>query len=121
MQISGWLSVFLVGAFGGAMIEAIKWWRHRERGTLPEYIRSFFYWAVTLTMIVGGGLLAVLYGIDEPRNALMVMNVGASAPALISALATPDAVKADRRITRSTHVVAQAPSIGLRNFLSFGG
>jgi hypothetical protein len=145
MQVSGWVQVFAAGAFGGALVEILRWWKLRESSNLPAYSRSPFYWAITVAMVLGGGVLAVLYGFDEPRNALMVMNVGASAPALIGALAaapgegTSDGGRITRRETtqpavpgevgsddgRTTRRGAAQPAVHrpqeLRQFLSFGG
>lgn len=67
-------------------MELFKWYKLKESPNLPVYARSVFYWGVTLTMILASGGLAVLYGV-EPRNAIMVLNIGISAPLLIRALA----------------------------------
>jgi hypothetical protein len=120
MQVSGWIQVFAAGAFGGLLMEILRWWKLRESGSLPEYSHSLFYWSVTLAVIVGGGVLAVLYGI-ELRNALMVMNVGASAPALVGALAAPGAVESDGRVTRGGPRPPAGKTREVLHFLAFGG
>src|SRR5438046_1015235 len=97
VQISGFWPVFLAGAFGGFLLEVLRWWRLREAMELPRYRTSLFYWTITAVMICTGGFIATLYGI-ETRSALMVVNLGASAPALIGALAHPGTVReADQR------------------------
>lgn len=121
MQVSGWMQVFATGAFGGLLLEILRWWKLRESSRLPKYCKSPFYWSVTLAMILGGGVLAVLYGIDESRNALMVMNVGASAPALVGALAAPGSVESDSRVTRRGEPRVARRTGNVRHFLSFGG
>ena|SRR2546421_8742904 len=86
MTINGLWLVFLVGCLGGLLGEAIKWFQLRESPSLPAYSRSLFYWLITLLMIVLGGILATLYGTDN-RNALLVANIGLTAPLIIKALA----------------------------------
>jgi hypothetical protein len=116
MEISGFTNVFLTGAFGGLLIEALRWWKLREAVELPTYRKSPFYWGITIAMICAGGILAALYGIDN-RNAMMVVNLGASAPALIGAFATPGAVKEERRVRSSR---AEEDRSYVRRFLAFG-
>lgn len=85
MVVSGFWPVLGCGLFGGLAVEVLRWWKIRTSPNLPQYAHSPFYWMITALMIVFGGVLAVLYGIDS-RNALMVANIGASAPVLLSAL-----------------------------------
>jgi len=111
MIINGFLFVFLVGCLGGLLGEAIKWFQLRESANLPAYVRSPFYWFITFLMIVLGGLLATLYGIDN-RNAILIANIGLSAPLIIKALAETNPVSSGR-----SHLTnLQVPS--LVNFLA---
>jgi hypothetical protein len=124
MQISGFGQVFLAGAFGGLLIEILRWWKLRDAAELPAYRTSLFYWSITIAMICVGGILATLYGIDN-RSALMVVNLGASAPALIGALSSPGATKESeaRRVTRSAKASVpseQQRAYQFQKFLSFG-
>ena len=123
MQISGFGQVFLAGAFGGLLIEILRWWKLRDAAELPAYRTSPFYWSITIAMICVGGILATLYGIDN-RSALMVVNLGASAPALIGALSSPGATKdsAAPRVMRSAKasVPSEQRSKHFQKFLSFG-
>jgi hypothetical protein len=123
MQISGFGQVFLAGAFGGLLIEILRWWKLRDAPELPAYRKSLFYWMITMVMICVGGVLATLYGIDD-RNALMVVNLGASAPALVGAFASPGAIKESegRRVTRSDRgeLPIDHRSHDIQKFLSFG-
>lgn len=77
--------VFIWGTVGGLLAELFKWYNLRESPNMPEYLRSFFYWLVTLLMIGVGGLLADLYNIPAD-NRLLAINVGASAPLIIQTL-----------------------------------
>ena len=124
MQISGWWQIFAVGAFGGLLIEILRLWKIRESEKLPDYYGKALYWYITLAMVVAGGVLAVLYGFEGERQALMVLNIGASAPALIGALATPKSVQSDNRQERGSGApvpAAQNEGPSVRRFLSFGG
>lgn len=86
MQVSGFLPIFLLGILGGILGESLKWYRIRECKTLPHYIKSPFYWFVTLVIIISGGFLATLYG-TGPTNAMLVVNIGLSTPLIIQSMA----------------------------------
>jgi hypothetical protein len=118
MDVAGFWEVFAAGSFGGVLLEILRWWRLRESSELPTFSNSPLYWSITLAMICAGGALATLYGVDT-RNALMVTNIGASAPALIAALATPGAVEV-KRTTRSIDGAADSRLPEIRRFLAFG-
>lgn len=85
MVLNGFWYVFLSGVFGGFLGELLKWYRLREEPELPHYVRSPFYWCVTLLLILAGGALAVFYGTKDV-NALMAANIGLSAPLIIQSL-----------------------------------
>ena len=127
MTVSGAWEIFLAGAAGGVFVELLRWWKLRESPIIPDHARSLLYWSVTLLMIVAGGVLAVLYGTSDPKNVLMVVNVGASAPALIGALATasPAADPPAKRRVRSGGPLKSSdqdvkPADRLRHILTFG-
>ena len=122
-EISGFWSVFGLGVFGGVAVEVLRWWKLRESRNLPEYANSLFYWGVTLAMFLLGGLLASMYGF-EGRNPVTVVHLGASAPALINALASqtksPDRSGA-LGLERGPEEAATRGRPSLRAFLSFRG
>ena len=123
MIVHGFVQTFVLGSLGGALVELLRWWKLREAEAFPIYAKSRRYWLITLLMIMAGGLVATLYGTDN-RNALMVVNLGAAAPALISAFASKrrQERKSDSRHRR--RVIQEQGLEGhmgsLRSFLTFG-
>ncbi len=113
MTISGFWFVLLVGCLGGLLGEAAKWFQLRESPNLPDYARKPSYWIITLIMILLGGLLAVLYGTDN-RNAILIANIGLSAPLIIKTLAETTREGKGRGTTRK----ASRPGPSILNFLA---
>ncbi|MDD5038920.1 MAG: hypothetical protein PHN78_06355 [Dehalococcoidales bacterium] len=85
MEISGFWVVFAVACGGGIAAEALKWFGLRDSPNTPQYVHSVKYWVLTVIMILIGGGLAPLYGTKDV-NALLAVNIGASAPLIIGAL-----------------------------------
>ena len=80
---------FLYGIVGGFLAELFGLWKLRQelKANLPPYLRSWFYWFMTLLMIGSGGVVALVYvksGIS--LSPLLAVNVGASAPLIIGSL-----------------------------------
>lgn len=110
-QHASW-TVFLVGCCGGLVGEVFKWYQLRESRNFPAYAGSPFYWLVTVAMIACGGLLALAYNIEKP-TALLIGNIGLSAPLIIKSLAA----SAPKARTRGLAPVPN-PRPNLREFLS---
>jgi hypothetical protein len=81
------LQVFGLGMLGGALVELLRWWKLRDSDNFPVYARKIGYWVITLSMILAGGIIATLYGLDQSHAAALI-NLGASTPAILSALST---------------------------------
>ncbi len=104
MVLESDLAVFGVGLSGGAANELLHWWGLKENPNLPAYARSWFYWTVTLAMIVMGGGLAWLQ-LGARADAFIAFQIGLAAPMVLQKLikAAPDhaggmgAAKADLR------------------------
>lgn len=121
------LRVFALGVLGGVLVELVRWWKLREATEYPLYVRKFGYWAITLLMIAAGGITATLYGLDT-SNAAALVNIGASTPAILGALASKPARSAapepgpsgldERSFRGAGQGVAHAEL--LRRFLAFG-
>lgn len=86
MTVSG-VWVFLAGCGGGVLAEFISLWNLRKEDPVgwPKYYRRLRYWVISLGMILVGGGLTVVYGVDD-MPLLLALNVGASAPLLIQRL-----------------------------------
>ena len=84
---SAW-TVFFVGFCGGFLGDILGLYelRHTDPSNLPRYLTSKFYWGMCAIMASLGGGLAVLYGFKDV-NAILVVNIGASAPLIIKSLA----------------------------------
>jgi hypothetical protein len=89
MVLNGCWEVFGAGCFGGFLGDFLRWYKLRtlDPKKLPEYIKSPLYWFLTLLMWGIGGLLATAYGTHEV-NAILALNIGASAPLIIQRLAS---------------------------------
>jgi hypothetical protein len=85
-MISGFLPVFLCACFGGCLAELLRWYNLRESTEFYVYRAGAVYWLITTLMIVAGGVLAVLYG-TEPKNAILILQIGLSTPLIIKSLA----------------------------------
>lgn len=79
-------TVFLLGIVGGGLAELLKWYQLRESPNLPTYATSPVYWIVTGLMILAGGVLALVQGVDATKP-LLALNVGISAPLILKGLA----------------------------------
>lgn len=86
MQISGFWLTFAVGSFGGVMGEALHWYLRRESEHIETYLKRPRYWISTAAMILIGGILAVFYGV-ESKSAILVANIGLTAPLIIKSMA----------------------------------
>lgn len=83
------LEIALYGVGGGALPELLALYRLRhQKGTeKPDWLKSYFYWVITLIMILLGGVTALIYhkvGINV--NEMMAVHLGAATPLIISSL-----------------------------------
>ena len=82
---------FVYGFLGGLFAELLGLFelRRQDPKDLPQWLRSPFYWLVTLMMAGAGGLLVVIYiQSDISLKPILAVNVGASAPLIIRMLAS---------------------------------
>lgn len=92
------LEHFGLGVLGGFLAELLGLYRLRTQAgkALPAYLRSVFYWAITVLMVLAGGALVSVYcwsGID--LKPIVSVNLGASAPLLIATLVQASPPKID--------------------------
>lgn len=114
MELNGFWEIFGVACLGGALLELYKWYRLRESPFMPFYARSVLYWLVTVAMIVAGGILATLYGTSDVE-ALLALNLGLSAPAILRTLAGSVPEVPEAATTRGRAAEGEP---GLRSFLA---
>lgn len=90
-----WWQVFLAGAAGPFLVEIGKFATARNRKRALQRLTEPSYWAVTIALLLLGGCVALMYGI-EPQGVpvLRAAHLGAAGPLLVSAWASsapPDA------------------------------
>ena len=81
---------FLWGFCGGFLAELLGHFklRHQSPGTFPAWLKSPYYWVVTVLMMIAGGLLVIIYlKSGVALKVIVAVNLGASAPLLIGSLA----------------------------------
>lgn len=83
----GLIEGFMYGLFGGLVAEIFGLFKLRRESAGHSWLRSPFYCAVTVLMVLTGGGLVVLYLKSEfDLNPLLAFNVGASAPLILGAV-----------------------------------
>lgn len=83
------LEGFLYGLLGGGLAEILGLFKLRQQAAeaLPQFLKSTFYWIVTIAMLcAGGGIVVVYFKSGISLNPLLAVNVGASAPLIIGSL-----------------------------------
>ena len=78
----------LWGVAGGVIAELVRWYGIRDElhKGLPEWA-SRGYWVITTVMVLAGGFLVLMHqssGVE--MNPVLAVNVGASAPTILSVL-----------------------------------
>lgn len=88
MVLNGFWQIFLAGFFGGLAAEAVGWIELRtcKPEKFPHYFKRWYYWFLTFILSSMGGGLVVLYGIVNV-NAILAVNIGASAPLILKGFA----------------------------------
>jgi hypothetical protein len=89
LMLRGFVQVFALGFAGGLVGEllGLHELRRSAPAELPKYLRSGFYWFVSVLMACAGGGLATLYGTENVQG-LLAMNIGASAPLILRSFAS---------------------------------
>lgn len=121
MEIDQGWQIFLCGCAGGVLVELLRWWKLRESLEFPAFVRKWTYWVLTGLMILAGGFIAWVHGMEK-GTVMLAMNLGASAPATIAVLLTrPSAPGATPMSADERNFGGSPPTLGrLRRFLAFG-
>lgn len=80
---------FWLGVLGGIFGELVNLFKLRQQpvNMLPVWIRSPWYWTLTLLMILsGGGLVAIYLQSNFQVAPILAVNIGASAPLILGTL-----------------------------------
>jgi hypothetical protein len=84
-----WWQVFLAGAAGPFLVEIGKLATARNHKRALQRLTEPSYWAVTIALLLLGGFVALMYGIDpQGVPVLRAAHLGAAAPLLVSAWAS---------------------------------
>ncbi len=92
------IETFLWGFFGGlgAEVSVVFALRHRASSEYPHWLKSWTYYAVAFVMVIVGGVIAVAYSKSGTTlNAILAIQIGASAPLIFRKLleTVPDTPK----------------------------
>jgi len=77
---------FLFGVLGGVLVEALGLYNLRKDypDVCPKWLKSKFYWSITVIMVlIGGGLVDIYLLSNMTLNPWLAVNVGASAPLIL--------------------------------------
>ena len=88
LTTTGPMLTFLCGLGGSVAVEFVTLLHAYEREPIsfPARYRLFSFYVVRSFLAIAAGLLAVAYGVYD--NPILAMNIGASAPLIIRALAS---------------------------------
>nr|WP_321498259.1 hypothetical protein [uncultured Methanolobus sp.] len=103
-ELNGVLQVFIAGFIGGGLAEFLRWYRLRESLNFPQYTKSGIYWGLTIGMMVLGGAIACLYGVDA-KDAILVIHIGASAPIILSRLVPSSSDEVDPQLIQELRTI----------------
>lgn len=81
--------IFMWGIFGGAgaEISVVFALRHRGPKEYPHWLKSWTYYIVALVMVLVGGIVTVAYAKSGTTlNAILAIQIGASAPLIFRKL-----------------------------------
>ena len=84
-----WFEIFMWGLFGGlgAEVSVVFAFRHRGPKEFPHWLKSWTYYIVAFAMVIFGGGIAVAYARSGiTLNAILAIQIGASAPLIFRKL-----------------------------------
>lgn len=109
------LALIGYGLLGGVALEALHWYMLARR---PQEIAAFrrrpLYWITTAVMVLLGGVMPLLYNV---QNALLAFQLGLTAPLALQKLATMLPEVAVRQ--GGPPKPGAAPTVSLRQFFSW--
>ncbi|MDF1605031.1 hypothetical protein [Nocardioides sp. YIM 152315] len=113
---------------GGAILEVVHWHQLRESLDEPKYaglLRSGKYWAVTVAMVLAGGVLGWFWAQskDEAPSPFELLVAGAAAPSLLKAgISSFLSGKGETRLGDDAAAAeAGEPRVSLRSYFLPGG
>ena len=85
MELNGWLEVFLGGMAGPIAVEIAKL-AQMEKARIPRLYTRAAYWVLSFPLVLLGGVVAIAHGPE--MSLLTAMQLGATAPLVVAALAS---------------------------------
>lgn len=83
------LEGFCLGMLGGFLAEFFGWFKLRKilHTSCPDFAKTMIYWVMTVGMMVVGGIIVYVYIKSGFHfQALVAVNIGATAPLLLEGI-----------------------------------
>lgn len=86
-ELNGFLQVFVGGMLGPFLVELVKLSKWRNGREIAARYRQAGYWVATLSLLVLGGLVTSMHGVEHVPP-LRAVHLGTAAPLLVGAWAS---------------------------------
>jgi hypothetical protein len=80
-------TVLLYAGFGGVANEILHWYGLRKNKQLPHYLKSWFYWCITLVMILIGTVVPRIQ-LGVGGDPIIAFQLGLAMPLILKKLSS---------------------------------